>query len=228
MGANGKQEFRDAEHSASAESFAKWILGAVGLAWVLRLAARASRRHRPSAAEVNRLHRYRRLAVDYSGSSALFQHSPKPHRGHEQRDASTKWIFGIVLFLIVSVVAIQVILGGYLSLLKKKAPTTDNWRPVTSPRPPSASVPSGPRLQISPPADLQAFRHREEAELHSYAWMNKTAGVVRIPIDQAMELVLHQGLPTRSRPDQNQVGPSSYDLMQQRAVHREPEIQGEK
>jgi len=51
---------------------------------------------------------------------------------------------------------------------------------------------------------------------------------VRIPIERAMELVLQEGLPTRSATNRNQRGPSTYQLMLQRPEHRESEIKGEK
>jgi len=33
--------------------------------------------------------------------------------------------------------------------------------------------------------------------LTSYGWVDKNAGVVRIPIDEAMKIVVKQGLPVR-------------------------------
>ena len=33
--------------------------------------------------------------------------------------------------------------------------------------------------------------------LDSYGWVDKNAGVVRIPIDEAMKLTLERGLPAR-------------------------------
>jgi hypothetical protein len=71
-----------------------------------------------------------------------------------------------------------------------------------------------PRLQISPARDLKAFREREDAELNSYGWVNRTAGVVRIPIQNAMELLVRQGLPVR---DPNDKGKSNLDLLRERA-----------
>ncbi len=146
--------------------------------------------------------------------------------GHEQRDAQVGWIFGIVLFLLVSGLAIQLVLGGVLNALKRTPPPVDYWRPTELPGRAAPSGPPLPRLQVSPPADLQAFRAREEAELSSYGWINKTAGVVRVPIARAMELVLEKGLPLRNGTNGNRLGPSTYELIQQRPLHREPEIQG--
>jgi hypothetical protein len=38
---------------------------------------------------------------------------------------------------------------------------------------------------------------QEDATLNSYAWVDRAAGIVRIPIDQAMDLVAASGLPVR-------------------------------
>jgi hypothetical protein len=57
-------------------------------------------------------------------------------------------------------------------------------------------IPPDPRLQVNGPADLAAFRAKEEAELKSYGWIDRQAGTVRIPIDRAMDLLLQRGLPT--------------------------------
>ena len=54
-----------------------------------------------------------------------------------------------------------------------------------------------PRLQETPALDLELFRAREEKELSTYGWIDRPNGVVRIPIERAMELVAREGLPAR-------------------------------
>lgn len=136
---------------------------------------------------------------------------------YETRDANVKWLFGIVFFLLFSGLAIHGILAGYLRLMKGKAFPADGWEPVARAR--SATPPPGPRLQISAPMDLQIFRACEENELNSYGWVNRNAGVVRVPISRAMELVLQEGVPVGT----NRLGPSSDQMMLQRTSEREAE-----
>ena len=69
-----------------------------------------------------------------------------------------------------------------------------------------------PRLQVSPPLDLRELRAKEQAELNSYGWVDKKSGVVRIPIEKAMEMVLQKGLPTRQGTNQGTVGPSFLEM----------------
>ena len=57
-----------------------------------------------------------------------------------------------------------------------------------------------PRLQPDPVADLNKFRISEEEMLKTYGWVNQQAGVARIPIEQAIDDLAKQGLPTRQQP----------------------------
>jgi hypothetical protein len=56
-------------------------------------------------------------------------------------------------------------------------------------------LPPEPRLQVAPAQELQQMRAAEEALLHSYGWVDQTAGIVRIPVDRAMTLLVERGLP---------------------------------
>lgn len=62
------------------------------------------------------------------------------------------------------------------------------------------AVPPYPRLQESPHADLQQFRAAQEWQLHHYGWVNEKNGVVRIPIDRAMDLLAQRGIPPQKAP----------------------------
>ena len=58
-------------------------------------------------------------------------------------------------------------------------------------------MPAGPRLQPIPANEIFEFRQRENAELSEYGWVDRNAGTVHIPIEQAKELLLQRGLPSR-------------------------------
>lgn len=66
-------------------------------------------------------------------------------------------------------------------------------------------LPPEPRLQTNPRQDLRDLRESESALLESYGWVDKNGGVVRIPIDEAMKLVLQRGLPSRPATEQQVV-----------------------
>lgn len=52
--------------------------------------------------------------------------------------------------------------------------------------------PPAPALQTDEPGDLLKVRMEEDRTLHSYAWVNKDKGIVRIPIEEAMSKVAQQ------------------------------------
>src|SRR5580704_18289055 len=62
-------------------------------------------------------------------------------------------------------------------------------------------LPPAPRLQVAPRADLHAYCVEQDKLLNSYGWADEHNGVVRIPVDRAMELTLQQGLPARAAGD---------------------------
>lgn len=65
------------------------------------------------------------------------------------------------------------------------------------PDPRARLPPPEPRLQSDPATDLKRRREKEDESLRSYSWADRARGVVRLPVERAMELVLRRGLPTR-------------------------------
>lgn len=61
-------------------------------------------------------------------------------------------------------------------------------------------LPPQPRLEVASGAELRQLRAREERLLSSYGWVDKDAGIARIPIERAMALLAQQGLPFREPP----------------------------
>jgi hypothetical protein len=54
--------------------------------------------------------------------------------------------------------------------------------------------PPGPRLQTDSKADLRRFRAEEDRQLNGYHWIDRQKGIVRIPIDQAMQKLARSGI----------------------------------
>lgn len=49
-----------------------------------------------------------------------------------------------------------------------------------------------PHLQSQPGSDLLELRARKRAVLESYGWVDRDAGIARIPIERAMRLLLER------------------------------------
>ncbi len=58
--------------------------------------------------------------------------------------------------------------------------------------------PPAPRLQVDPALDIYEFRAAQERLLTTYGWVDEQAGVVRIPIARAIDLLAERGLPAVS------------------------------
>lgn len=56
-----------------------------------------------------------------------------------------------------------------------------------------------PQLEIDERTQLDQIRLKEEETLATYGWVDQKAGIVRIPIERAMDLIAQRGLPTRSQ-----------------------------
>jgi hypothetical protein len=61
---------------------------------------------------------------------------------------------------------------------------------------PQTAFPS-PRLEEDERGQLNRILMKEDDILYSYGWVDQKAGVVRIPIDRAMDLLVQRGLPVR-------------------------------
>jgi hypothetical protein len=60
--------------------------------------------------------------------------------------------------------------------------------------------PPAPTVQQNPHKELVVMHAAEDSVLHSYGWVRKKDGIVRVPIDRAMELLVQKGLPARTKP----------------------------
>ncbi|MEX2299965.1 MAG: hypothetical protein WD733_03450 [Bryobacterales bacterium] len=125
-------------------------------------------------------------------------HSPNGHT-HEKSDASTQPLFRFVVGLAVFVAAAMVVMGMLYSYFGEREAALDApLSPLAKQQVPL--VVSGPQLQPNPTLDLGDLRRQEEAQLNGYGWVDQPAGLVRIPVERAIELMAERGLPARSAP----------------------------
>ena len=127
---------------------------------------------------------------------------------HERVDVSIRGLAIFVFGLIVVAVVIHLAIWAMLKTLQNRA---GHPEPYSRPTVRVTAKAPYPLLQVDPARDLDQFRVREEAALNSYGWIDRTSGIVRIPIKRAMELLVQRGLPPTAAPK------SPLDLQQERA-----------
>jgi hypothetical protein len=127
--------------------------------------------------------------------SSFIVHRSGPGRGHEQSDANIRAIVQMGIGLAVLTIAALLLMWG---LFRYFAASEAKSEPPPSPMAETRPLPPPPRLQVEPEIDLEHLRATEDEKLNAPpSWVNRQAGVVRIPIDRAMELIVERGLPVR-------------------------------
>jgi len=111
-----------------------------------------------------------------------------PGVGHEHTDVRARPIAvaGIGLALALLMVA-GLMLGLYDVLALREARLSPPANPLAAAQGPR--LPPEPRLQVHPVRDLRELREAERTLLDHYSWVDKSAGVVRIPISRAIDLL---------------------------------------
>jgi hypothetical protein len=116
------------------------------------------------------------------------------HTGHETRDASVGPIVLTGLGLALTVTLVALFSYGALTYLGAHRLPTTRVNPMSVE---DSQIPPNPRIEEHPAIEIQQLHAEEDQILSSYGWVDKKAGVVRIPIDRAIELQLERGFPTR-------------------------------
>jgi hypothetical protein len=118
---------------------------------------------------------------------------------HEESDVNIRGILAFGAGLIVVAVVIHLliyVLFGYFDSREARKVMVEY--PLAAGQ--ADRLPPEPRLQTNPRQDLIDLRAKEDEILGSYGWVDRNAGVVRIPVDAAIKLTLERGLPSRTEP----------------------------
>jgi hypothetical protein len=127
------------------------------------------------------------------------------HGSYEREDLSATGVIYFMIGLAVVVVAIYFIVFGMYHFLD----TYENaHQPAMSPMvSPEADTRTAthentkvfpqPRLEENERSQLRQIIEDEDRKLATYNWVDKDKGVVQIPIDRAMDLLVQRGLPVR-------------------------------
>lgn len=130
--------------------------------------------------------------------------SQSASKAYETRDVKLRPLLVFAAGLAVVFVMVSLVVLVLLRLFSGEAAREDaELAPTSLARPEAPNqerLPPQPRIQANPEADMAALRRQEDAILTTYGWVDRQAGIARIPIDVAMKQVLEEGLPVR-QPD---------------------------
>ena len=127
------------------------------------------------------------------------KHGPE---GYEHADANVRSIYHFGAVLAIMIVAVMLAMVPTYNFFAKH----ESLGPPASPFENQRELPPQPRLQPHPASDLKRYCETEQQELSTYGWVDRHNGVVRIPVDRAMDIVLQKGLPARPA---NQAAPET-------------------
>jgi hypothetical protein len=123
---------------------------------------------------------------------------PKDEHGaeeprYEKRDANLPALlqfgFWLAIVIAVAVIGMKFTLNYFQRVMPEGKPA--------SPMSDARTLPPAPRLQVHPRQELHDYCTGQQQDVTSYSWVDQQNGIVRIPVDRAMELILERGLPVR-------------------------------
>jgi hypothetical protein len=130
---------------------------------------------------------------------------------HEESDINIRAVVSATVVVAVVCLTTAVLMWGLFGLLERQAKARDPklsplavpaaTMPKTTTADPTFGNASDPKLLTNEPKYLSGVRGEWQKELNAYGWVDQQAGVVRIPIDRAKELLAHRGsLAVRAEP----------------------------
>ena len=114
--------------------------------------------------------------------------------GYETQDANVRGVFNFLVFLGLGLVVSALICWGLFRYFSRHETGPASASPFAETRP----MPLGPQLQVNPRQDWLKYREQQEQSLETYGWENRGSGIVRVPIERAMELLVQKGLPVQN------------------------------
>jgi len=123
----------------------------------------------------------------------IHEEERNPDVNYEASQPDLRVVIAFLVSLGLATVMVLLVLWGMFSYFRQLSarrgplPTTTTYS--LPPRVPP------PKLQPDPVADYNVYYLSDQEKLNSYGWVDQKAGIARIPIDKAMDLVVERGLP---------------------------------
>ena len=113
---------------------------------------------------------------------------------YERKDVDTEGVLHVGAGVIVATILSSVLVLFLFNFMVERARKADPPNPPLA-RHEQGRKPPEPRLQEMPFKDISELRADERQLLDGTAWVDEPKGIARIPIAQAMKIVVEKGLP---------------------------------
>jgi hypothetical protein len=122
-----------------------------------------------------------------------------PRVSHERKDVNVFQITAFGIGLLIGCIVVVFAMWGLFDLFYSRESAKNPPFPpaMMNERP---KLPPEPRLQANPKVELKDLRDSEDAILDNYGWIDPNKGIVRIPVEQAIDIVIKKGLPSKPSP----------------------------
>jgi hypothetical protein len=127
-------------------------------------------------------------------STGKSPHASPASPGYETRDANVRGVFNFLMFLSALLAIAALLCWGLFRHFSRQNVGTASVSSFAG----TGQAPPGHQLQVNPREDWLKYHEQQEQSLETYAWENRGAGIVRVPIERAMELLLQKGLPVQT------------------------------
>jgi hypothetical protein len=123
----------------------------------------------------------------------------------ESSDVDTRTILAYLFYLALAVAAAFIASVFIFRFTSKMAADSDTpmapvHRGVGPTMPPEPMLQGVPGHETDPQLDLRLKRAADEAANEKYDWTDKQAGIARIPVEEAMKIIVSKGLPAVPAP----------------------------
>jgi hypothetical protein len=108
---------------------------------------------------------------------------------HETTDVSLTGITRIAILSFACIFAVLGMVYVFWGAFARYSADTRPMEPMAGRKAGEDRLPIAPLVMTDEPGALRQLRTKEQNVLHHYGWVDKNQGVVRIPIDRAIELL---------------------------------------
>jgi hypothetical protein len=144
---------------------------------------------------------------DHHYTAAEMHNEDVAHEHSDINVSAIAWSAAMVAVVCIGTAVLIVVLFGWFESQAKGRdaglsplvrPSTE--MPLRTNAAPEFGAAPEPRLLTDEPTYLRHQSDQWQQQLRGYGWVDQTAGVTRIPIDEAKKLIVERGLPVRPDP----------------------------